>query len=138
MKYKIIDKLNERQKDDLFQLYKNEFWSNQRRREDIDKVLTGSNVIVGLEDESGNLIGFCRVLTDYIYKAVIFDVIVSPEHRSKGLGQVLMNTVMGHQDLQQVEQFALNCLPEMLDFYRRWGFTDNLGDTKFMRYSRKI
>ena len=31
----------------------------------------------------GHLVGFARVLTDTVYKALIFDVIIHPDHRGK-------------------------------------------------------
>ena len=75
--YQVISQLSESQKDDLLGLYKNEFWCSDRRREDIDKVLANSDIVIGVENNTdARLIGFCRILTDYIYKAVVYDVIV--------------------------------------------------------------
>ena len=105
-----------------------------RRREDIDKVLANSDIVIGVENNTdARLIGFCRILTDYIYKAVVYDVIVHPEFRSRQLGKLLMDSVIHHPDLSEVGHFDLNCLPHMVKFYRRWGFTDELGELKFMR-----
>jgi ribosomal protein S18 acetylase RimI-like enzyme len=80
--------------------------------------LTPSNsIVIGLVDECDRLIGFIRVLTDFIYRAFIFDVIVKPTHRNQGLGKQLLDSVVHHPQLQSVEYFGLYCLPEMVPFY---------------------
>jgi GNAT superfamily N-acetyltransferase len=142
-KYRIVETLTESQVSDLMDLYKNEFWCNQRTREDVVKMLAATDVIIGLVDEGDGvpprklrLIGFTRVMTDFVYRGTIFDVIVHPTYRKMGLGKVLMDAVLNHPQLQAVENLSLNCLPKMIPFYKRWGFTDDIGEMKFMRKIR--
>ncbi|MEG4987624.1 GNAT family N-acetyltransferase [Microcoleus sp. BR0-C5] len=131
--YRIVETLTESQVSDLMDLYKNEFWSDKRTREDVVKMLAATDVIIGFVDESDRLIAFTRVITDFVYRAMIFDVIIKLTHRKMGLGAKLMDAVLNHPELQAVENFALNCLPNMMPFYERWGFTDDVGEMKFMR-----
>lgn len=131
--YRIVETLTESQISDLMELYKNEFWSDKRTREDVVKMLAETDVIVGLVDEDDRLIGFIRVMTDFVYRAMIFDVIIKPTYRKMGLGAKLMDALINHPKLQAVEHLYLNCLPNMMPFYERWGFTDDLGDVKWMR-----
>lgn len=63
----------------------------------------------------------------------VFDVIVNPTHRKIGLGVKLMDLVVNHPKLQAVESLGLHCLPKMIPFYERWGFTDDVGEMKFMK-----
>ena len=79
------------------------------------------------------LIGITRVLTDFVYRAMIFDVIIKPTHRKMGLGAKLMDAVLNPPKLQTVETLGLHCLPKMIPFYERWGFSDDVGDMKFMK-----
>jgi predicted GNAT family N-acyltransferase len=123
MSYQTIDKLAPNQIYELVDLYKNEFWSKNRTHQDVVKMLAASDIIIGLVDESEHLIGFTRVLTDFVYRATIYDVIISPHHRNQGLGAKLMDALIHHPQLSQVENIALYCLPEMIPFYERWGFT---------------
>lgn len=132
-KYRIVEILTESQVSDLMDLYKNEFWSDKRTREDVVKMLASTDVIIGLVDECDRLIGITRVLTDFVYRAMIFDVIIKPTHRKRGLGAKLMDAVLNHPKLQTVEHFYLNCLPNMMPFYERWGFSDDVGEIKFLR-----
>ena len=135
-KYRIVETLTESQVSDLMDLYKNEFWSDKRTREDVVKMLASTDVIIGLVDECDRLIGITRVLTDFVYRAMIFDVIIKPTHRKMGLGAKLMDAVLNHPRLQTVEHFYLNCLPNMIPFYERWGFSDDVGEIKFLRRTR--
>ncbi|MEG3990099.1 GNAT family N-acetyltransferase [Microcoleus sp. S28C3] len=131
--YRIVETLNDSQVSDLMDLYKNEFWSDKRTREDVVKMLAATDVIIGFVDDSDRLIGITRVITDFVYRAMIFDVIIKPTHRRMGLGAKLMDAVLNHPKLQTVENFALNCLPNMMPFYQRWGFSDDVGELKFLR-----
>ena len=131
-KYRIVETLTESQVSDLMDLYKNEFWSDKRTRQDVVKMLASTDVIIGLVDGCDRLIGITRVLTDSVYRAMIFDVIIKPTHRKIGLAAKLMDALVNHPQLQAVEKSYLSCLPKMIPFYERWGFTDDVGEIKFM------
>jgi predicted GNAT family N-acyltransferase len=100
-------------------------------------MLEHTDIIIGLENTSGQLIGFCRVLTDRVYRAMLFDVIIHPDYRGQGLSKLLMDAVTEHQDLIHVEEIMLNCLPEMLNFYQQWNFTERVGGFRFMKRYRE-
>lgn len=131
--YRIVETLTESQVSDLMELYKNEFWCDKRNREDVVKMLAATDVIIGLVDEGDRLIGIVRVITDFVYRGTVFDVIVNPTYRKMGLGVKLMDAVINHPKLQAVETLGLHCLPNMIPFYERWGFTDDVGEMKFMK-----
>lgn len=132
MTYRIVSHLTENQISELLDLYKNEFWSNQRILEDVTRMLAASDIIIALVDENEKLIGFTRILTDFVYRAIIFDVIIKPSQRKMGLGSKLMDAVVNHPQLKSIEWIALCCLPEMILYYERWGFTSELGKMQLM------
>ncbi|WP_041699167.1 GNAT family N-acetyltransferase [Thalassoporum mexicanum] len=118
-----IATLNEAQMQDLQEIYKTTWWAKERQLPDINLMLQQCDIVVGLcELETNKLVGFTRVLTDYIYRAFIFDVIVAAEMRGKGLGTRLLREVLDHPRLQKVELFQLACLPDMVPFYAKVGF----------------
>ena len=133
MKVSVVSNLTGRQVEQLVALYSNEFWCSHRKRPDVERMLKHSDIVIGAEDSDHNFVGFVRVLTDYVYKATIFDLIVHPNWRGQNLGRFLMDTVVSHPDLRDVEHFDLNCLPEMYKFYEKWGFTSEVGKLGFMR-----
>ena len=77
--------------------------------------------------------GFARVLTDYVFKAFIFDVIVAENRRGSGLGKTLVSLVLNHEKLRSVKQFELYCLPEMSGFYEQLGFSSDVDQVELMR-----
>jgi GNAT superfamily N-acetyltransferase len=128
------DRLTDDQIADLVLLYQSEWWTNGRQEADVRQMLRHCDLIVAItEAASGRLLGFARVLTDFVYKALIFDVIVDTAYRSQGLGRKLMEAVVNHQGLQSVKHLELYCLPEMVPYCERWGFTSELGKLRLMR-----
>jgi ribosomal protein S18 acetylase RimI-like enzyme len=97
-------------------------------------MLQHSDMIIGLSNtDNQKLIGFARVLTDYIYRAVIWDVMVDEAYQKQGLGQTLIQSILEHPQLQSIEAFLLVCLPETIPFYEKLGFTSDVGELKLMK-----
>jgi predicted GNAT family N-acyltransferase len=128
----IIYNFSNNQIKQLIVLYKNIGWG-ERSIDDTINCLQGSQICIGILDQDNNLIGFTRIITDYIYKALILDVMVNADYRGKGLGQKLIRSVKEHKKLQKVKQFELYCLPEMEAFYSSFGFSTNVDGLKLMR-----
>ena len=124
MNYQVVNQLNETQISQLVELYKNEFWSKNRTYQGVVKMLAASDIIIALINQEKELIGFCRILTDFVYRGVLYDVIIKSNYRTMGFGAKLLNEVINHHQLKEVENIALFCLPEMIPFYQNWGFTD--------------
>jgi GNAT superfamily N-acetyltransferase len=118
----------------LMDLYANAWWTSGRTASKVARMLQASDVVVALVHRpSDRLVGFCRVITDDTYVGLLLDVIVAADHRATGLGAMLMNAVVEHPRLAQVESLELTCQPEVMAFYRRWGFTDQVGRSQLMR-----
>jgi GNAT superfamily N-acetyltransferase len=130
----VVERLEGDLPEQLHRLYLAEWWTHRRSVDDVRRMLEGSDVVLGLVDEdTGSLAGFARVVTDFVYKALVLDVIVEAGYRGNGLGARLMDEVVGHPKLKDVLHFELYCRPELMPFYERWGFTGELGELRFMR-----
>jgi predicted N-acetyltransferase YhbS len=133
---KVIDRLDDARRDQLRDLFQSAWWTAARTREDIARMLEGSDVVVGLVDAtSDRLVGFARAVTDRVFLAVVLDVIVTPDLRGSRLGARLMDELLARPELADVDSIELVCQPELVDFYRRWGFTDSVGRSLLMRRS---
>src|SRR5690606_30545883 len=97
------------------------------------RVVDGSQICVGLVESSGRLVGFSRVLTDFTFKALIFDVIVAQDYRGVGLRDRLVSQILEHDKLGGVKTLELYCLPELIPFYQRYGFSEDVGPIRLMR-----
>ena len=132
MNYQVVNQLDETQISELVELYKNEFRSHKRTEEGVVKMLAASDIIIALVNEEKELIAFCRILTDFVYRGVLYDVIVKPSYRKIGFGAKLLDEVVNHPQLKEVENIALFCLPEMIPFYQRWGFSNDVVKLELM------
>lgn len=133
---KVTYQLSENQIKQLHKLYIQEWLTEERSLEETQKVVRHSQVIIAMVDEKDVLVGFVRVLTDYTFKAMIFDLIVSSNCRRKGIGKRLLALVLGHKSLDAVKHFELYCLEEMGGFYEQFEFSGKLGKLKFMRMQK--
>lgn len=131
----VIYSLNENHIAQLHELYQQEWWTKGRTLEETKNCVNGSQICIGLVSANDDLIGFARVLTDFTFKALIFDVIVRKNNRKNGLGDRLLTLIKSHEKLQGVKHFELYCLPEMYNFYAKHGFKTNLGEIRLMRLS---
>lgn len=118
----------------LHGLYGAEWWTSERTLADVTEMVRNTDELVVLWDtDADELVAFARVLTDYVYKALIFDMIVAGTHRGRGYGRRVMERILDHPDLRDVERFELYCRGEMVPFYEQWGFTDDTGGSRLMR-----
>jgi ribosomal protein S18 acetylase RimI-like enzyme len=121
--YYVINCVDDHRFPQLMELYSREWWTHYRTEEQVRELLKRSNLVVGLCDESDDrLVAFARVLTDHVFRAFIFDVIVAPEHRGAGLGHRLMQELLAHPIVREVELIELYCRPELVAYYVRLGF----------------
>lgn len=117
---------------ELMDLFAGAWWASDRTRDDVERMLTQSDLVVGIVAD-GVLAAFARVLTDFAYVALILDVVVAEDRRGTGLGRRLMDAVVHHDRLAGVRSLELVCQPELIGFYARWGFTDRVGRSLLMR-----
>ncbi|MEO1593593.1 MAG: GNAT family N-acetyltransferase [Cyanobacteria bacterium J06632_22] len=119
-----IDRLTDHHVDELLQLYRQTaWWGRHRQRTDLEQMLAHTSLVIGFQEaDTQRLVAFCRLLSDGVYRATVYDVMVAVDYQGQGLGRRLMDAVVTHPQLQQVEHVDLNCLPEMMPFYRKFGF----------------
>ena len=129
----VIYELNSQHIEELHTLYQGEWWTKGRTLNETQLCVNGSQICIGLIDKNGALQAFARVVTDYIFKAFIFDVIVAEQCRKQGLGDKLIDLIKGHKNLESVKSFELYCLPELEGFYSNHHFTNDVGGITLMR-----
>ena len=134
MRYESLTTIPPERFDDLMALYRSAWWSAERSPDDVRRMLAGSNLVFALaESQGGRVVAFARVLTDGVYKAMVFDVIVHPDCKGEGLGQRVMEEMLAHPDVARARHVELYCLPELEPFYERWGFIGDIGGVRLVR-----
>ena len=135
----VLNALSEAQAEQLHSLYQREWWTVGRSLADVRTMLQHSDFVFAFAaPDTQELLAFARVLTDHVFKALVLDVIVHPDHRSAGLGSFLMALIIARPVLSRVRHLELYCLPEHADFYQRHGFTSELGELHLMRRSNEL
>lgn len=123
----MIHKLTEDHISQLMNLYQAEWWTKNRTEHDVKKMLKNCAYVFAVTDhDEKELYGFSRVLSDQVYFALIFDLIVNKEHRSKGIGGFILESIKNHPIISKIEYLELCCRKELIPFYQKHGF--NLGD----------
>lgn len=77
--------------------------------------------VVGLRDEAGTLIASARAMSDHVRTAWIYDVIVRPDHRGRGLGKWLVERLLAHPAVRDAQMVRLGTLDAM-GLYAQYGF----------------
>ncbi len=134
--YRFIYELDEGNIRDLLKLYENEAWSKNRKPEDVGKMLKNSWIIAIINSGNGDLIAFARVLTDFIYRGFIYDVIVAENYRGLGFGRLIVSNIVNNKTFKNVERIELNCIDSNVPFYEKLGFDKVPDGTNMMRYRR--
>ncbi len=123
MDISIVQTLNEAHREKLYQLYQHEWFTQGRSREDICDMLKHTDFVFGFcVPQTGELVGFARVISDWVYKAFVFDVIVDQDFRGNGLGQFIMQTIFTHPVLKNVSHIELYCPEHLVPFYEKMEF----------------
>lgn len=122
MQYQWLKRLEQKHHQSFFELYTKEWWTQNRSYDDAINMLSHCDLIIACCDERGRVVGFARVLTDYTFKALIFDVIVDEATRGQGLGQEIVSRIIRHHELQKVQSFELYCPERLVPFYEKQGF----------------
>ena len=95
------------------------YWAKGRSIERVKKSIENS-LCFGMYDEQGNMLGFGRVVTDYVVFAYLMDFLIFEQHQGKGLGTQLAKHIIEHPDLQ-VRLWFLGTHTAQ-NFYKKLGF----------------
>ena len=105
----------------LVPLFEQAPWARGRTVADVTRVVRQTDLFITAWDER-RLIGCGRVLTDYVYRASIWDVIVDAAYQGRDVGSEIVLRILRHPALRRVELFWL-CTRDRQAFYETLGFS---------------
>ena len=114
----------------LFLFNQNTLWAKNRNVRQIKKMLANSNVIITLWKKN-NLVGFGRATTDQVYRAVLWDIVVSKELQRVGLGKIIVEELLKDKKINSAEKVYLMTTDKQ-DFYKQLGFEVNINQNLMM------
>ena len=101
-------------------LNQNTNWAKKRSKNQLKLMLLNSNSISTLWTKK-KLIGFGRATSDKIYRAVLWDIVISEHYRHNGFGKIIVRGLMESPSVKNTEKVYLmttNCI----EFYKKCGF----------------
>ena len=105
------------------------YWAQGRTRERIEKSI--ANSLVFGTYKGNRQIGLARVVSDYATFAWLCDVFIHEDHRGKGLGKWLMETIHAHPDLQGLRRWML-ATKDAHGLYQQFGWTPLTNPERWM------
>ncbi|MFM8524535.1 MAG: GNAT family N-acetyltransferase [Cyanobacteriota bacterium] len=107
------------------------FWAAGRSRDDLRRMLNGSQAIVSAW-RGQELVGFGRATSDGIFRAVLWDVVVAKPLQGRGLGRQLVEALLRHRLVAAVERVYL-MTTNSAGFYQRLGFEEEHGQRLLLK-----
>ena len=105
------------------------YWAQGRAPERIETSIINS-LVFGIY-EGDRQIGLARIVSDYATFAWLCDVFIHENHRGKGLGKWLMETIHAHPDLQGLRRWIL-ATKDAHGLYQQFGWTPLTNPERWM------
>jgi GNAT superfamily N-acetyltransferase len=96
------------------------YWVPGRSRETIERLVHDSTRVIAAYAAGGELVGFCRVMSDASNMAWIGDVFVLPEHRGRGIGVEIVREAV--EDPRHRDCLWYLNTRDAHELYERFGF----------------
>ncbi len=106
---------------ELAPLFEQSSWARGRTVAETTHMVAQTDLLLTAWDDH-RLIGCGRALTDYVYRASIWDVIVSAPYQGRDVGSEIVRRILYHPALRRVELFWL-CTRDKQAFYESLGFS---------------
>ena len=103
-------------------LHRNAFWAQERTINDLRKCLANSDVIISIWSNN-ELVGFGRALSDGIYRAVLWDVVIDQNHQGKGYGKMIIKNILESKEIQYTKKIYLMTTSKK-SFYSQFDFKE--------------
>ena len=107
------------------------YWARGRSREQQDAAIEASRNYGIYESETGEQLGYARIVTDGATFAWLCDVFVSPDARGQGIGKALMAGIVADVEPLGVRRIML-ATADAHGLYAQFGFEGVRAPEKYM------
>ena len=103
-------------------LDRNAFWAKNRDKKFLKRMLKESSIAISLWD-GVKMIGFGRALSDGLYRAVLWDIVIDENYQNKGYGKTILTGLLTSKALEKVEKIYI-MTTHCQEFYKKQGFKE--------------
>ncbi len=128
--YKISAEISDMNLSVIHQYISRSYWAKDIPQQTMIKAIENS-LCFGVFKDSGEQVGFARMITDKATFAYLADVFILENHRGKGLSKWLMDHIVEHPDLQGLRRMVL-ATRDAHGLYEQYGFTPLNSPSTFM------
>ncbi len=111
------------QVDEALSLLDGTYWNEGVPRDAIAQALLSASAWVGARDSSGALVAMARAVSDMSKAAWIYDVVVRPDWRDRGVGKAVMRLLLDHPAVRHTRKVRL-ATRDAQGLYEKFGFRD--------------
>lgn len=121
----------------FWQLFEKTGWNNDYAAtpEELRRAISKSWYVLTACDGQ-QLVGFGRIVSDEILHAMVYDLIVDPAHRQRGIGTELLVRLVQKCLDAGIRDIQLFCAKGKRSFYEKRGFARRPDDAPGMDYRR--
>jgi ribosomal protein S18 acetylase RimI-like enzyme len=132
MTIRLSEQLPNRQ--EYFELFITTGWNVQYQAspEQVDQANRNSWLTVSAYDDE-KLVGFGRVVTDFVLHAMIFDMIILPGYQGQGIGTMVLEKLVKKCKEHGIRDIQLFCAKGKRGFYEKNGFEVRAEDAPGMQ-----
>lgn len=114
----------------IHQYISRSYWAKDIPFSTMKKAVENS-LCFGVFSNTGEQVGFARVITDKATFAYLADVFILENHRGKGLSKWLMDNIIEHPELQGLRRMVL-ATRDAHGLYNQYGFVPLQSPSTFM------
>ena len=125
-------------KEEYFSLFNTTGWNKDYKvnPDDLERANQNSWLVVSAYD-GNKLVGFGRVVTDFVLHAMIFDMIVLPDYQGRGIGRMILARLVSRCLEQGIRDIQLFCAKGKRTFYEKNGFEVRADDAPGMQLKKR-
>ncbi|MCF7936349.1 MAG: GNAT family N-acetyltransferase [Synergistales bacterium] len=117
--------------EDIQRLYRFTHWGRSRSPDAIRTMLDNSSLCFSVHHRR-TVVAFCRLITDFVFRASLWDILVHPDHQGKGLGTALIDYALEHPAVRDIP-LIITYTGDLSPFLARQGFESTEGAMMLLR-----
>lgn len=121
-------------RDEYYLLFNTTGWNKDYKTgpNDLERANQNSWLVVSAYD-GNKLVGFGRVVTNFVLHAMIFDMVILPDYQGQGIGTMILARLVDRCSEQGVRDIQLFCAKGKRAFYEKNDFEARTGDAPGMQ-----